>query len=405
MPRRDPRESLRRRQEQVVRDSQRKSGGKFILNFDDIKPEFYTVHYWNGAKAPKSGERITNHLDFMPYIITQSWYPKLLSPKGQRLNLHPGETDYKLEIPVHSFVGPGNEQVFCRRLGFGEECFRCDQYFEEKDKDVLSPKEITMMKARWINYFNVIDLNGDPNKIVLWTGVSYYNFDAVVANENKTPPAEEGDDFGICCCYADIIDGKSVEFRWSEASLGDNKYYKAEAVTFHDRDEPYNESWIKKAVSLDKYVVFHTPDEVKNKCLGIGIDFEEEEEGKVVSGPGPLVEEESKTEEEYIDTLSQLNRSQLRDIIKNEDLEITIKRGMTDDDIRLAIKNARIAKHENDPPFDPDKSDNECPNKHTFGSDCELFADCVDDCPEETWSKCSELNKKLEQQSTGRKAK
>ena len=91
----------------------------------------------------------TNAIDIVEFRITQDWYPNLRCRGGGTcgdLGLVPGELDYKLEIPVHSNVGPNKKQHLCPQDAFGKPCPICEEKFAllEKnnnkwDRDTMGP--------------------------------------------------------------------------------------------------------------------------------------------------------------------------------------------------------------------------------------------------------------------------
>jgi len=83
--------------------------------------------------------------------------------------------------------------------------------------------------------------------------------------------------------------------------------------------------------------------------------------GKLMKAEAPAAEEgedEDEDDEEGGD-LDDLNRSQLKQIIKDEELDITVKKSMSDDDIRELIEEARPEDEDEDEEDDEDDDDDE----------------------------------------------
>lgn len=360
-------EALRKRMHSAVKNRNEGFIRKGILDLSKLDIKLY---------KPKSG-REKNLIDIIPFKITQKWYKDLLTPKGEKIGLDIGETDYKLEIPVHRNVGPGNDAFICNRMAFGQKCYRCEEYFTEKEKGDLLDSDLNKMKFSWRDFYIISDKN-DNDKIEIWLDVSFHNFEKYLLDEAELSPEE-------IVTFADLEAGSSIQFKCREEPTPDNKgkYLKAHSIDFIDRDDPYPESIIDEVPSLDSLVTIHTYEEIEKAAKGI-IEDEKEEEEEDENGDDD--EEENGDE----DDLKDLTRKELKKIIKDEDLNIRVTKKMEDNDIRKAIIEKRIKKR-NESPFDSSDNDkNKCPFGHTFGKDAEETDDCAE-CDEEFWQKCCNI--------------
>ena len=88
--------------------------------------------------------------------------------------------------------------------------------------------------------------------------------------------------------------------------------------------------------------------------------------GKVMALPSTEEEEDEDTEEEEEEEeeesengLADLTRTQLKQLIKDEELEVTVRKSMSDDDIREAIEEARPVDEEEEDEEEPEEEDDE----------------------------------------------
>lgn len=257
------REKLRNRQKQAVDTKDQKGlGRKSVLDWSRLtgkKPLGFT---------PTAGKE-KNLVDFLPFVVTQSWYKDLRTFSGLTTNLDVGDWDYKCELPVHSNVGENNDVFLCLRLAFGQKCPRCEDMFLEYEKAEPDEKVTKALKPSWRDWYNVYDYSeeGNPDGVNgIWEDASYYLFEKEILNE-----ADEGEETVL---YSDIELGKSVEIKGKEKVLGKNKFIEAGSVEFKDR-EAYGEDIVNDTVSFDALVKIPTYEEFRNAHLGLDEDGNE----------------------------------------------------------------------------------------------------------------------------------
>ena len=266
------REKLRARQEQAVKTRDQKGlGRKSVLDwgrYSGKKPMSYK----------ETSGKVLNVIDFLPWVVTQEWYKDLRTFSGLTTNMDVGDYDYKLELPVHANVGENKDLIICPRLAFGKKCPRCEDLFREYEKE-KPDKDITNdLKPSWRVWYNTYDYNEENNPDgvnSVWENVSYYLFEKEILNE-----AEEGENTIL---FSDIEEGKTLEIKGKDKTLGKNSFIEAASVEFKDRD-PYDEDIVKETVSFDALVKFIPYDEFEKIHKGI------EDE--------PTVDQSSETESE-----------------------------------------------------------------------------------------------------------
>jgi hypothetical protein len=312
---------------------------------------------------PKEGR---NKLNIIPYIIKTKNDP-LVKTNDAKV----GEQSYMLDAYIHNNIGPSQAQVFCLREMFGKPCSICEQrqqYYNEGKKD-----EAAALKAKRICFYNVQDLKNDSNEIQVWQ-VSHFLFEKELIEE-AFASGEDNEPID----FVDIDDGKSVSFRAAETDSVINgktvKFLEFKSFNFPERDDPLDESWIKKAVSFDELMKYHTYEEAKNLLYG---EDEDEDEDKLIkkskNKKKEIVEDEDDEEEEDIDEDDD-----------EEDDDEDDKEIIEDDD----------EEEEEPEPVKPQKknkkSSDKCPSGHKFGKDCDKYEDDCDEC--DIWTNCKKENK------------
>ena len=339
------REALRKRTEQAAKNRDKTGLGKsMVLDVSGIEDL--------NLYKPTSGKE-KNCIDIIPFIITQDWYVDLRTKPGQPTGLELGFEDYKLEIPVHRNVGINNEQFLCLRLAFGKNCPMCEALREEYDKPDSEQSDdiIRDLTPSWRCYYNVYDYNEPDKDIQLWADASYHLFE-----KNFLEEATEGEEY---VTFSDLQEGKTIEFKGKEKSLGKNTFVEAQSIQFIDR-EIYKEDIFDDVFSLDEMLIIPTYEEVSKAFLGL------DEEAEVEEG------------------IEQSRRQNRRG------------RQVSRDESEDEVSEEEVAK-------------NQCPGNGTFGQDCNELSECQE-CPEETFQACAEAQeqgkeKKEPEKSTVRRAR
>jgi len=332
---------------------------------------------------PKEGR---NKINIVPYIIKTKNDP-LVKTNDAKV----GEQSYMLDAYIHSNIGPSQAQVFCLREMFGKPCPICEQrqqYYNEGKKE-----EATALKAKRICFYNVQDLKNDFNEIQVWQ-VSHFLFEKELIEE----AFESGED-NEPIDFVDVDDGKSISFRAAETDSVINaktvKFLEYKSFSFPEREDPLDDSWVKKAVSFDELMKYHTYEEAKNLLYG-----EDDED----------IDEDNKNEDEPVKTTKN-NKSKKKEIVEeddddDEDDEDEDDEDEEEEDIDEEEEEEEDEEDEEDeeepePEPEPIKttkknkksSANKCPSGHKFGKDCDKFEDDCDEC--DIWAECKKENKLL----------
>jgi hypothetical protein len=345
-------EALRRRAKSSVRSGDEyKSRGKrsVVLDLSKLQKEGVEISWYK----PKSG-RDKNMIDILPFEVSQKWYPKLRTFNRDECGVEVGKTDYKLEVPIHYDVGSDGKAMLCLKLAFGKTCIICDEQWklwtEDKEKH---KKAINKLKAKWRVYYNIYEYDSEDDSIKIWD-ISYHNFETHL-KQAAYISEDEYEDF----CTLD--DGKSVEFKGREKTLGKNTFIEAEGITFQERD-PYEESTFEEVYQLDAALIIPTVEDVKNAFY----ETETEDKNKT---------EEDEIEEDNTDTDNEEPKPRRR---------------------QRATRNSKDEENESGTP-----DDNKCPADGKFGIDTNELEECTE-CPEDTFDACSEENERLSAEKKAR---
>lgn len=324
---------------------------------------------------PKEGKNI---IDIVPYIIKTKNDP-LVKTGDAKI----GDQSYMLDLFIHSNIGPTQASIICLKETFGKPCPICEQrqaFYNEGKKD-----EAGVLKAKRQCFYNVRDVKNAPDEIQVFN-ISHYLFQKELIEEAKA----SADDGGIVD-FVDIDDGKSVSFRAAETEslIGGKtvKFLEYKSFSFKDREDPLDESWVKKAVSFDELMKLHTYDEAKKILFGdededIDSNSDDEEDEKPSKGKPkshPVEDDEPEDEDEDSEESNDEDDTDDEDEI-DEDIEEEKPAPKTK--AKSATNKVTIGKKV-------------CPSGHVFGKDCDnkKFKNDCDDCDE--WADCAKEQKKL----------
>lgn len=330
--------------------------------------------------------RDLNEFDIIPFYITQEWFKDMKMKSGRRPE---GKSDvgylsYKFEIPCHRGVGPNNEWWLCNFEAFGKPCVMCEEKFAEFDKPKAEQDEKVWrpLMPSWRDFYNIYDYN-NPDKDIHPFEISYAHF------EDALLQAIELDDDELLCPW-DPDDGKIIEFKAKEEKFKSYSYAKPleGSFAFAERDQPYTDEDLERAWSFDKYLYIPKYDELAKAYYGV------EDLGEVGRG----TEQEEEQEEERKPTRS---RSRQKPADREEEGESPRSRRSRrtrepepqEEEEQEAPTPARSRSRSKGSTKKKDEGQ-ECPAGGEFGKDCNELDECQD-CPDEIFDKCVELQDKL----------
>jgi hypothetical protein len=182
-----------------------------------------------------------------------------------------GDLDYGLDVWVHRSIGPSEKDVVCLKNTYGRPCPICeeaDNYRRQGEKE-----NSDALRASRRVYYNIIELGDDDAGLKIFSA-SHYLFEHELIQQAK----RDGEGKQIVP-FADLEDGKVVEFWTEETKKGKMKFIEFSSFRFNDRKKPVNEKLVDEAISFDELLIYRNADEVKEVLFGEEID-EEPEDGK-----------------------------------------------------------------------------------------------------------------------------
>lgn len=215
----------------------------------------------------------TAKLDFIPYVVSDENHGDSKAKVGQLW--------YRKPIKMHFNIGVDQKAVICPRT-IGKKCPICTYAAElKKSGDDDAAKEL---KPKDRELYNVIDLNNKDAGIQVFE-MSKHNFGTFLEEEIN---AAEDDDPIVS--FADLIEGSTLKVRFSDATMGTNKFLKASRIDCVERKKPYGDEIVDEAVDFDNALVvldyeklesmFLEMDDAKDKDADDDDDDEKPKKGK-----------------------------------------------------------------------------------------------------------------------------
>jgi hypothetical protein len=340
---------------------------------------------------PKKASYLIN---LVPFVVGSDILEKLRDPDGNIIGIRKGDEEYKLEVPVHTRLGPENKSCLCRLLAFGLDCFICEQKVGlswEKDERMIRDHT-----PQWRDMYNiqVLEPSGHEEKIYLWD-VAYKSFESEMLDELKEVEIDEGRKIYVGGVEDDI---SSVRFRGIDKTMVNAKgdvisFVGFKSFKFMERDDELDEDLLELVHPLDEMLIIPADyDVVKN--LYLGVDPEGDEEGepdkeKDDKQPSDEDEDTQETGELTWDGLDDMDIDQMLAFMEQEGLKIRGAPRMKERKLRKALREEQ-PEEEKEP--EEEKGENTCPFDHVFGVECDKFKDC-DKC--DIWQECAKAQQEM----------
>lgn len=180
--------------------------------------------------TPKKG---TYKLDVIPYAVSAKKHPDGVAA---------GELWCRRPFLIHYGIGVDNKPQVCPRT-IGKPCPICEYYERERKRPGADEDALKEIRAKARELYNVIDLDNEDDGIQVLE-MSYHLFGKLLENE-----INEADDDEVAG-FAELKGGKTLKVRFSESSMGTNKFLEATRIDFLDRDD-YKKSILDDVVDLD----------------------------------------------------------------------------------------------------------------------------------------------------------
>jgi hypothetical protein len=287
-------------------------------------------------------------LDFLPYVVTSKQHPDRDQKEGRAVV---DSLWYKLPFKTHRNIGANSITVVCPR-SFGKPCPICEAVRErlQKGADWDDVKD-TAAKDR--NLYLVIPkgLAKHDESFHVWD-MSHHLFQKWLNEALK-----EDEECGV---FPDLQEGKTLQLKLHWKEFGKTTYPEVVDITFTDRD-PYPESILKGAPSLDELLIVHTYEELQN----IFSDLDDVQEAEKV------YENEEEKEDDIIQEEEETRQATpvQTNMVRKPKAAIPKQTANTDE-----------------PPMQTPR----CPAGHRYGLDNDLKDDC-ETC--NIWDDCYEYKK------------
>lgn len=210
--------------------------------------------------SPKKG---TYKLDVIPYTVSAKKHPDGVAA---------GELWCRRPFLIHYGIGVDNKPQVCPRT-IGKPCPICEYYERERKRPGADEDALKEIRAKARELYNVIDLDNEDDGIQVLE-MSYHLFGKLLENE-----INEADDDEVAG-FAELKGGKTLKVRFSESSMGTNKFLEATRIDFLDRDD-YKKSILDDVVDLDSVFNILPYEELEAVFLedeGAGMASDEDEE-------------------------------------------------------------------------------------------------------------------------------
>lgn len=366
--------------------------------------------------SPKKG---TYRLDVIPYVVSASRHPD---------GVKEGDIWCRRPFLIHFGVGVDNKRQICPRT-VGSPCPICEYYERERRRPGADEDALKEIRAKARELYNVIDLNDKEAGIQVFE-MSYHLFGKQLEHE-----INEADDDDVAG-FAELKDGKTIKVRFSEASMGVNKFLEATRIDFLDRSD-YKKSILDEVVNLDEVFNILSYEDLEAMFLedeGAHMEIADEDDDEAPVPPkkksrkAAVVEDVQDDEEddEEDDEAPKTRRAKKSVSWDDEDDEDEESEEDEEDDEEEEAPKTRRAKakvkkavvdedDEDDEDFEDDEeeapkpkpktkkatpktkkakskdNDGECPlSNGTFGKDFNKFDEC-DDC--DVWSECGKAKR------------
>ena len=236
----------------------------------DLAKTKRTVRFYQA----KSGKEKLNRLDIIPFEISEDWYASLKGHSNRPTGRQPGDLDYKLEVPVHSFKDL--PPILCLNFAFRKRCSVCEEW--TKQKQAGNEDEARVLQPKWRVFYNIVDRtkkNHFEKGIVQVWEHSFHLFEKYLKEE-----VDSGRDGTVPFAALDS-DGRTLEFKGIEKKIGKTGVYiECPEITFLKRKLEYSDNILKKAFRLDRLLNVPTPEDVEKLFYGFSKNNEEKKGGK-----------------------------------------------------------------------------------------------------------------------------
>jgi hypothetical protein len=307
--------------------------------------------------------------DIIPYVVSD---PEHLDNKKYSEDAVVGDMWWKRPIKVHRDVG---ESVAICPTTFGKRCPICE-YASRKRKEGMEWEELKEIYPKNRSLFLIVLRDAGDCEVDYEEGEvhimdqSDFLFLQNLDDEIQRDIDNEG--------FPDPFDGLSLRVYWKGKKLGKNKYAEATKIDFEQREEQYDEDFLKDMPCLDDILIVHDYKELQALYFGMeGMDDDDPEDDDDLEIP----EDDPKPAKRSRKTTKPDPEPEEDEEEEEEEEEPPVKRQ------RKTTKPTPKKKKEK-----PSAKKLECPVGLRFGKDFDEYEEC-DTC--KIYDDCMEANKAL----------
>jgi hypothetical protein len=314
-----------------------------------------------GVSVFKEEPKSRVDLDIIPYVVTSGTHLDRDDEYGIAV---PGELWYKRPYYLHRNIGTDNNSVVCPSSN-KQKCPICE-YRAQLIKDGASWDDDTVkaLKPSLRNLYVVIPKGSKDHdeKPHIWD-ISQFLFQAKLNEE-----IGENEEYDM---FPDLEEGLTLRIRFSEESLGTNKFADTSRIDFQERKKPYSESILEKIPALDDILSIQPYKTIAAQFFGNLSEDEVED----------LPEEEEDTPKE--ETPRRRRRPDPEPEEEEEEQESDEEEEEEEEEEEKEEKEK--PKPRRGKPEEKKPGKNKCPHNHVFGKDHDAFDEC-EDC--DLWDSC-----------------
>lgn len=179
-------------------------------------------------------------------------------------NTKEGKTSHVLDIWVHRFVGPDNdEHIVCPKKNYRKSCPICSDIQRLQKSGDFEEKEIKSLKAKRRTIYNVVVVDGGKEEekgVQLWDVAHFYMEDKLSGLSRGVPGR------GGIIVFPDIDNGKTISFEIKKG--GDNVPPAYVSHQFIDRNYKIEEDILNSTEVLDEIIKILSYEEIESLYFG-----------------------------------------------------------------------------------------------------------------------------------------
>ena len=400
-------------------------GGRTRRSMEKVRNDFGYLKVPSDVNVFKAEGGTEVVFDIVPYIVTDERH---IDNKKYADDAVVGSPWWKRPLKVHKNVGPDEIKVVCPTT-FGKKCPICE-YGTKRRKEGADWDELKEIFPQDRSLFAIVPIDTEECEVTYEAGevhlfdfVDYYFLQTLIEEVSRDVDFEE---------FPNPYAGFSLQIRFKAEKFGKANYASVSRIDIVERDEQYDEAFLKTIPQLDDLIKLHTYKELEAMYFGQEdlADIEEDEEELEEEKPArserrkkavrkPVKEEveedeEDEEEEEPVKKTPARKKKPARkpdpEPEEDEDEEVEEDEEELEDEeeeepVKKAPakkapakkapvkKNSEPAEEENAARSARGAKKERCPFSHRFGVDTDKFDDC-DDCV--LWDSCTDEKVKLD---------